>query len=785
MSLQRLSRIFKPRRIALIGASDQPDSIGAELTRQALTAPDVEVMLVNRRHASVYGHNTLADVSALPDGLDLAVVMTPWETVSGIVHTLSAKHCAGVVVLSLAQEGGVLWDSSRLLLGRLKRQMARSPIRIIGPASQGLLLPRLGLNLSLCAKLPPPGHIAFVAASAAVTDFFTDWSATQGVGASLIVGLGDAVDLDAALCLDYLAQDAQTRAVLLYLDRMPEPRNWLSAARALTMRKPLVVLIDPAFAAAEGTPELDSLQLLKSALERVGALVVSDLEELCGAANVDLPAWPHAGSRFAILGNAPALAALAAQAVQRSGGSLARLERHTERLLRPLLQRGAVGNPVDLRRNADGARYAAAIAAVQADPGVDVILSLHHANAFAAGAEVAAALQPASAGAPPLLSSFVGGTPRQVRAALAQRGIAAFATPESAVAAYTLNRRYYQLRNRLRETPPALLESGSLSEDQVEQLRRPDLDLVVRSQALLDALQIPLLVDPAVPMLWPAVGLLSDPRLGLLAWVALDTEQRRCELLPLDRLRAVRLTEALEHAVDPDMLAQIRRLLLLLGAATQVLPELQAISVRGIGREVGGELRARVELQWQTDALAARYAFAPVPDSPMEVLSANDGMPMLLRPIRAEDEPRLAAGFTRLSPEEVRMRFMYPLKQLTHELAARLAQLDYDREIALVLSGFEPPGQAELYGVVRASLDPLERAAEFAIVIPRQLCGQGLGQRLMRRIIDLVRERGMRRIWGDVLEENSAMRALAGKLGFVEQPGPDHEGVVRVELALS
>jgi acyl-CoA synthetase (NDP forming)/RimJ/RimL family protein N-acetyltransferase len=784
MSLQRLSRIFKPRRIALIGASDQPDSIGAELTAQALTVPDLEVLLVNRRHTTVHGQPTLADVSALPDGLDLAVVMTPWETVSGIVKKLSAKQCAGVVVLSLAQEGGVLWDSSRLLLGRLKRQMARSPMRIIGPASQGLLLPRLGLNLSLCAKLPPPGHIAFVAASAAVTDFFTDWSATQGVGASLIVGLGDAVDLDAAQCLDYLAQDVQTRAVLLYLDRMPDPRNWLSAARALTMRKPLVVLIDPSFAAADGVAELDSLQLIKNALERVGALVVSDLEELCAAANVDLPAWPHAGRRFAILGNAPALAALAAQAVQRSGGCLARLERNTERLLRPLLQRGAVTNPIDLRRNADGARYAAAIAAVQADPGVDVILSVHHANAFAAGTEVAAALQPAAAGAPPLLSSFVGGTPRQVRAALAQRGIAAFATPESAVAAYALNRRYYQLRSRLRETPPALLEARSLDETAIARLCQSVLSVEERACMLLDALQIPLQVDPHTVLLWPAVGLVSDPRLGLLAWVAIDAEQRRSELLPLDRLRVVRLTEALENRVDPDLLAQIRRLLLLLGDATQVLPQLQAISVCGIARDGSGEMCARVDLQWRSDAPPPRYAFAPVPIGPLEVLSANDGRPMLLRPIRAEDEPRLAAGFTRLSPEEVRMRFMYPLKQLTHELAARLTQLDYDREIALVLSGFEPAGQAELYGVVRASLDVLERAAEFAIVIPRQLCGQGLGQLLMRRIIDLTHARGMQRIWGDVLAENSAMRALAAKLGFVERPAPDDDGVIRVELAL-
>lgn len=785
MTLQRLSRIFRPRRIALIGASDQPESVAAGLTGQALLAPEVELLLVNRHRASVHGRPTLSDVSALPDDLDLAVVVTPWDTVPGIVQTLAAKQCAGVVVLSLAQEGGVLWDSSKLLLTRLKRRLARSPIRVLGPASQGLLLPRMGLNLSLCAKLPPPGHIAFVAASAAVTDFFTDWCATQGVGASLILGLGDAVDLDATSCLEYLAHDAQTHAVLLYLDHLPDPRGWLSAARALTMRKPLVVLIDPAFAQSGGAADLDQRRLLQGALERAGALVVSDLEELCGAANVDLPAWPHAGNRFAIVGNAPALAALAALAVRRSGGTLAHLQRGTERLLRPLLQRGPVSNPVDLRRNADGARYAAAIAAVQADPGVDVVLSLHHSNAFAAGDAVAAALQPAREGAPPLLCSFVGGTPRQVRVGLAQRGIAAFATPESAVVAYALNRRYYQLRNRLRETPPALLEWGTLAAEQLQAIRQAGSR---RLQTLFSALDLPLLERQPGSSgghgRWPALGLRSDPRLGLLAYTAVDPDQMRCELLPLDRLRVVRLTEPLEARADPDLLAQLRRVLLLLGAVTQQLPELQAIHLHGVRREAGGEISAQMALEWDATAPPPRYAFAPVPLLPGEVLHSREGMPLLLRPIRAEDEPRLSAGFTQLSPEEVRMRFMYPLKQLTHELAARLTQLDHDREIALVLSGFEPPGQAQLYGVVRASLDPLERTAEFAIVIPRQLSGQGLGQLLLRRIIEAVQARGMRSIHGDVLAENTAMLALARKLGFQQRIDPHEHGVVRVQLGL-
>jgi acetyltransferase len=127
------------------------------------------------------------------------------------------------------------------------------------------------------------------------------------------------------------------------------------------------------------------------------------------------------------------------------------------------------------------------------------------------------------------------------------------------------------------------------------------------------------------------------------------------------------------------------------------------------------------------------------------------------------------------------MRFLHPLKALTHDLAARLTQLDYDREIALVLADEQPPGQARLFGVVRASLDAGLGSAEFAIVIPHALSGQGLGTRLLGRIIELTRRAGVRLLYGDTLPENSAMRALARKFGFHEELR-DH--LIRITLPL-
>lgn len=794
--LTTFRRMFRPQRIALIGASDQPESIGQALTAQVLSVAGITVYLVNRHRHEVYGQGTLAQADELPDGIDLAIVMTPWASVPDIVATLGRKHCAGAVVLSLAAAGGVLWDSSRMLLYRLRRQLRRSPIRIIGPASQGLLLPRLHLNLSLCARLPPPGHIAFLATSPAITDFFADWAANHGVGASLIAGLGDAVDLDLPILLDWLARDEQSRAVLVYLDRLVDPRALLSAARAVARSKPLVVLVDPQLARAAvttgdtGLPAYDPADLLRSALERAGALMVDNLEQLCAAANVDLPAWPHAGSRFAVLGNTPELGALAAQAIQRSGGLLARLERSTERTLRPLLPpaAGAVRNPFDLKRNADGARYAAAIAALRSDPNVDVVLALHHANTFTASTEIAAVLEPSASGSAPLLLSLVGGGRQQTRLELAQRGIATFATPDQAVAAYTLNRRYFQLRHELQLTPPPLLEDELPPMAVLKSLRSLDLPRAARAQQLCAALGIELL--PPLPGVAadeaPALGLASDVRLGPFAWwQPAATSPVRATLLPLDRLRVARLLRPEAAApLDEGLLQLLKRALLKLALLLPHWPELHAVRLRRLALDAEGALCGELAIEHDPDRIRPPFAFLPPPSEPYEVVTARDGMRMLLRPIRAEDEPRLTAGFTRLSPEEVRMRFLFPLKQLTHELAARLTQLDYDRELALVLASFEPPGQSELFSVVRASMDVLEQSAEFAIVIPRQLAGQGLGTLLMERILSWCSARGLRSVYGDVLAENAAMLGLARKLGFSERPMADESGVIRVERRL-
>jgi acetyltransferase len=144
----------------------------------------------------------------------------------------------------------------------------------------------------------------------------------------------------------------------------------------------------------------------------------------------------------------------------------------------------------------------------------------------------------------------------------------------------------------------------------------------------------------------------------------------------------------------------------------------------------------------------------------------------------------LVAAVRKASPEAVRLRFFAPIKELTHETAAGLTQIDYDRQMALVLADRARPGAAELYAVARFSTDPDQQQAEFAIAVRDDVAGRGLGTLLMRRLIDYARGRGIGEIFGLVLAENRSMLAICRKLGFEETADPDDPAVRLVRLRL-
>lgn len=195
-------------------------------------------------------------------------------------------------------------------------------------------------------------------------------------------------------------------------------------------------------------------------------------------------------------------------------------------------------------------------------------------------------------------------------------------------------------------------------------------------------------------------------------------------------------------------------------------------------------LDARIKVVKATCAAVDRLAIHPYPKELEEPLSLPDGQTLLIRPVRPEDEPNFQKIFASLSPEEIRLRFLHPMNIMPHTLAARLTQIDYDREMALVVEGKNQAGEAELYGVVQISADPDNERAEYAILLRRDMTGLGLGPMLLRRIIDYAGSRGIGEIFGEVLSENKSMLKLCRVFGFRVKSDREDPGIMKVSLKL-
>lgn len=176
-------------------------------------------------------------------------------------------------------------------------------------------------------------------------------------------------------------------------------------------------------------------------------------------------------------------------------------------------------------------------------------------------------------------------------------------------------------------------------------------------------------------------------------------------------------------------------------------------------------------------------AAAPAP-AQGEIVHARDGSTLLLRQIHASDVAALQRGFSHLTPDEVRMRFLHPLTDLPDPLARHLCDVDPHTGAAFVLIDPPPAHAPEIHAVARAYIDPVTLAAEFAIIVQHRYAGQGFGKLLMQHVIRVCREHGAAELWGDVFIDNGAMLELCEQLGFKRRSLEHEPGVVRVTLPL-
>jgi acetyltransferase len=874
MSSRNLEHLFKPRSVALIGASDRPHSVGAtvmhNLLRGGFGGP---VWPVNLRHARICGRAAYRTVESLPAAPDLAVICTPAPSVPGLIAALGARGSRAAVVISAGLEQAA--PGGGTLAGAMLQAARPFQLRILGPNCIGMLVPRIGLDASFAHVGASAGSLAFVAQSGALTTALLDWAHGRRIGFSHFVSLGNALDIDFGDLLDYLGRDPETRAILLYVESISSARKFMSAARATARAKPVIVVKSGRTAAAARAAQSHSGALAGSdavydaAFGRAGILRVDTLRELFDAAEI-LSRWRrYAGPRLAIVTNGGGPAVLATDALIRQGGELAELSAQSVGQLDRVLP-GTPGraNPLDLGGDARAERYLAALDVVLEEPGADAVLVMHAPTAVASVAEIAAACSPKLASAPrPALACWLGAAANAGEGNTEPTTLPSYSTPEEAVGAFQHVVRYHRAQALLLEAPAVTMMPGqpdiqvaravvarALGEDR-QTLSEPE------SKSILAAYGIPVAearivresrdLGPAardigfpvaLKILSPDITHKSDVggvalniesvkelesaadamllrcregapnariegftiqkmiRRGgaheLLAGIAVDPTfgptivfgqggtaveliaDRALALPPLNarlareliaRTRIHRLLLGYRDHAAADM-AALERALVSLSQLAADLPEIVELDVNPLLADENGviALDARVRLKPTALRGTERFAIRPYPVDSEEDVQLN-GSRLHLRPIRPEDFAQHKRFLSGCSPEDLHSRFLSTFRELPDAEIARLTQIDYDREMALIAEQSDGKGAVETLGVARVSADPDNREAEFAILVRSDYKRHGLGSLLLGKLIDYCRERGISRLTSSVLSGNAGMLGLGTALGFRTQ----------------
>jgi acetyltransferase len=464
MSIRHLDSLFHPKSVAVIGASNQPRSVGAVVMRNLLAAGFAgPVMPVNPKHQAVSGVLTYPDVANLPLAPDLAVICTPSATVPELVRQLGERGTRAAAVLSAGLGEASAEDGKRLQAEMLDAARPHL-LRILGPNCLGLIVPGAGLNASFSHTSALPGKIAFLSQSGALCTAVLDWAEASNIGFSHFVSLGNGADVDFGDLLDYLGGDPATRAILLYIESITAARKFMSAARAAARNKPVIAIKagrarEGAEAALSHTGALaGSDDVYDAALRRTGMLRVFETDALFDAVETLARFGRLRGDRLAVVTNGGGPGVLATDALVLSGGRLAKLSEATVGRLDALLPATwSRGNPIDIIGDADGARYAATLEALLDDPGADAILVMHAPTAISSGEDAArAVVQVAERSKRSLLTSWLGrASADRAREIFAAAGIATYDTPDKAVRAFVQLVEYRRNQDALMETPPS------------------------------------------------------------------------------------------------------------------------------------------------------------------------------------------------------------------------------------------------------------------------------------------------------------------------------------------
>jgi len=461
MAIKKLDSIFNPRRIALLGVSNNPNSVGGITLRNLVSGGYNGVVYpVNPKREAVFGITCYPDVKSLPKVPDLAVIMTSAKIVPQLIRECGEAGIYGIIIMSAGfKEAG---EEGRQLEEQVKAEKAKFPgMRVIGPNCLGIIVPGLNMNVSFANGMPEKGHVAFISQSGALCTSVLDWAYESKIGFSYFVSIGNSMDVNFGDLIDYFGQDPGTKSIVLYVESITEARTFMSAARAFSREKPIIVyksgrFPESAAAAASHTGALASEDSIYDAVFRRAGLArvydfgnIFDFTDLVGRKRIPK------GNRLAIVTNAGGPGVMATDSLISWGGKLVKLSEETMDKLNDYLPPfWSHGNPVDVLGDATPERFAHATEIVLEDEEVDAVLVLLTPQAMTAPTETAEAIaKMATKTNKTIMAAWLGGASMHEGIQIFnEAGISNYPTPEQAIRAFMTLSNYAKNLDLLFET---------------------------------------------------------------------------------------------------------------------------------------------------------------------------------------------------------------------------------------------------------------------------------------------------------------------------------------------
>src|SRR5579872_4161163 len=505
-SLKRDLDVFlKPKSVAVIGATEKAGAVGRNILSNLISSPfGGTVYPVNPKRQSILGVKAYPSLEHIPDQVECAVIVTPADTVPGVIHECVDAGVKGAVIISAGfKEAGA---QGAELERKVLEEARRGKMRLIGPNCLGVMCPVTGFNAMWGANVAWSGSVGLISQSGAICTAILDWSLREQFGFSAFLSIGSMLDVGWGDLIDYLGDDPNTRSIVIYMESIGDAHSFLSAAREVALNKPIIVIKagrseQAAKAAASHTGSLaGSDDVLEAAFRRIGVLRVNYISDIFYMTEVLANQPRPKGPNLTIVTNAGGPGVLATDAMLALGGQLSELAPATvDQLNKVLPAHWSHSNPIDIIGDAGPERYEQAVQIVANDPNSDGLLLIMTPQGMTNPTAIAEKLRPyAKLNGKPILASWMGGAEAEGGIeVLNASGIPSFPFPDTAVRAFHYMWRYsYNLR-ALYETPAIAeaesRENGRVAGPLIEEVRSSGRTILTEAESkrLLKAYGIP------------------------------------------------------------------------------------------------------------------------------------------------------------------------------------------------------------------------------------------------------------------------------------------------------